>query len=125
MLTQSVKTGGSVVLLVALLGGLGVEQVLVTALQVALVAYLGMLLIEFTLPHVSHDTQAALRMISHGALRVPFWSAVVVGNVLPLALLLVWPAQGLAILPACVLALTFSAVSEHVWVRAPQLVPLR
>src|SRR5262245_29612394 len=101
MLTQSVKTGASVLLLVAQLGGLGVESVLVTTLQVALAIYLGMLLIEFTLPHVSHDTRAALRMMSHGALRTPFWCAVAIGNVLPLALLLVWPAQGLAVLPAC------------------------
>ncbi|HEX7927893.1 MAG TPA: NrfD/PsrC family molybdoenzyme membrane anchor subunit, partial [bacterium] len=125
MLAQSVKTGSSALLLVALLGGLGVEPVLVTVLQIALAVYLAMLLIEFTLPHVSHDTRAALRLMTHGALRTPFWAMVALGNVLPLALLVVWPAQGLAMLPAAVLVLTFAAVSEHVWVRAPQLVPLR
>ncbi len=125
MLTQSVKTGGAMVLLLALLGGTGVEATLVTALQAALVAYLGMLLIEFTLPHVSHDTQAALHMIWRGPLRLPFWAAVSLGNVLPLVLLLAAPGNGLAVFPACVLVLTFAAVSEHVWVRAPQLVPLR
>jgi formate-dependent nitrite reductase membrane component NrfD len=125
MLTQSVKTGGSAVVLLALLGGLGVEAPLVAALQAALVAYLGLLLIEFTLPHVSHDTRAALRMIWRGPLRIPFWSAVALGNVLPLLLLLAAPGNGLVVFPACVLVLTFAAVSEHVWVRAPQLVPLR
>jgi hypothetical protein len=44
---------------------------------------------------------------------------------LPLALLLAAPAGGLSVFPACVLVLTFALVTEHVWVRAPQLVPLR
>jgi Fe-S-cluster-containing dehydrogenase component/formate-dependent nitrite reductase membrane component NrfD len=125
MLAQSAKTGGAAALLVALLGGLGVEPALAAALQAALAAHLGLLLIEFTLPHVSHDTRAALRLMAHGPLRLAFWSAAALGDVLPLALLLAWPGQGLAVLPACVLVLTFALVNEHVWVRAPQLVPLR
>ena len=44
-----------------------------------------------------------------------------VGNVPPVALLIVAPGKGLAVYPACVLVLTFAAVSEHVSVRAPQL----
>jgi formate-dependent nitrite reductase membrane component NrfD len=125
MLLQSMKTGAAVVLLIALLGGLGVENVLVIALAAALAAYLVTLAVEFRLPHSTHDTQAALRSIARGVLRVPFWSSVLLGNALPLALLLLWPAQGLAVFPASVLVLVFALVSEHVWVRAPQLVPLR
>jgi Fe-S-cluster-containing dehydrogenase component/formate-dependent nitrite reductase membrane component NrfD len=125
MLTASAMTGASAALLLALVGGLGVEGAAAAALQAAILIHLALLLIEFTLPHVSHDTHAALAMILRGPLRVPFWSAVLLGNVVPLALLAAFPGNGLAVLPATVLVLTFALVTEHVWVRAPQLVPLR
>lgn len=125
MLVASAMTGSAVLLLLALLGGLGVETPAVVALGAAIVLHLGLLLIEFTLPHVTADTHAALAIMFRGALRVPFWSAVALGNLAPLALLLLAPDQGLAVFPACVLVLTFALVTEHVWVRAPQLVPLR
>jgi formate-dependent nitrite reductase membrane component NrfD len=125
MLVTSAMTGGAAVLLLALFAGLGIEAVAQFALAAAIVVHLGILLIEFTLPHVTADTRTALGHMTHGALRVPFWSALVLGNIVPLALLLVAPAGGISVFPACVLVLTFAFVTEHVWVRAPQLVPLR
>lgn len=125
MLVTSVMTGSAALLLMALVGGLGVEGPAVVALAAAILLHLALLAAEFALPHAAPDTRTALRFMTRGALRVPFWSALALGNVLPLALLAAAPGQGLAVFPASVLALTFAAVTDHVWVRAPQLVPLR
>ena len=105
--------------------GLGIERVASASLQAAILANLGLLLIEFNLPHTSHDAEAALLLILRGPLRIPFWSAVLLGHALPLVLLAAFPGDGLAVLPAGLLVLLFALVTEHVWVRAPQLVPLR
>jgi formate-dependent nitrite reductase membrane component NrfD len=128
MLLTSVLTGAATLLLATLLGDMGLPAAALATLQVALVAHLLLLAVEFWLPHGPSsrgggDTAFALRLIARGPLRVPFWSAVVLGHVLPL-LLLWWAGTGLLVLPACVLVLVFALVGEHVWVRAPQLIPL-
>ena len=91
--------------------------------RAGLVVHLALLLIEFNLPHVTGDTAAAMAAMTRGPLRLPFWGAVLLGNALPLGML--WASHnGLLVFPACGLVLIFALVTEHVWVRAPQLVPL-
>ena len=92
-------------------------------MQVALALYVCLLSIEFMLPHVSHDTHAELRILSRGALRVPFWASVILGNLLPFVLL--FGETGWSVTAAAVLTLALAVVSDHVWVRAPQLISLR
>jgi Fe-S-cluster-containing dehydrogenase component/formate-dependent nitrite reductase membrane component NrfD len=123
MLVSSAMTGGAVVLLASLLGDMGVQRTVLVALELAIVVHLLLVAFELFMPHGSTDSTLAMGMMVRGVLRVPFWSALVLGNLLPLALLLL-SANGLWVLPACVLVLLFSLVSEHVWVRAPQLIPL-
>jgi Fe-S-cluster-containing dehydrogenase component/formate-dependent nitrite reductase membrane component NrfD len=123
MLLGSAMTGGAVVLLASLLGDMGVQHTLLVALELAIAAHLVLVAFELLTPHGSADTATAMGLMVRGVLRVPFWSALLLGNVLPLALLL-GSSNGLAVLPACVLVLLFALVTEHVWVRAPQLIPL-
>ncbi len=124
MLVQSAVTGTAAAVLLGLLAEEALWEELLPALAAGLVVHLALLLIEFNLPHVTGDTAAAMAAITRGPLRLPFWSAVGAGNVLPLLMLWV-SGNGLLVLPACALVLIFALVIEHVWVRAPQLVPLR
>jgi formate-dependent nitrite reductase membrane component NrfD len=123
MLVTSAMTGSAVVLLLGLVGDMGVQRGALVALELAIVAHLLLVAFEFATPHVTTDTATALRLMLRGPLRLPFWSALLLGNALPLALLSA-SSNGLLVLPACVLVLLFALVSEHVWVRAPQLIAL-
>ena len=123
MLVISTMTGSAAGLLLALLGDQGVPAPMRLALIVAVIAHLLLTGAELLTPHVTVDTATALAMITRGPLSLSFWSALALGNVLPLVLLLA-SVNGLVVLPATVLVLLFAAVSEHVWVRAPQLIPL-
>ncbi|MDH5750968.1 MAG: polysulfide reductase NrfD, partial [Deltaproteobacteria bacterium] len=95
----------------------------VILLQVAIVAHLLVMLVEFTLPHSSRDVELVTEMILHGPFQKSFAAAVILGNLLPLGLLSA-PVDELR-LAAAVLVLLFALVVEHIWVRAPQLVSLR
>ncbi|MCZ6534253.1 MAG: polysulfide reductase NrfD [SAR324 cluster bacterium] len=123
MLVQSALAGLAVLLLMGRLAELDVSAQLLPVLQGGLVLHLGLLLVEFNLSHVTADAASAAALILRGPLRAPFWSAVLLGNALPLLMLLL-DGGGLFLLPACVLVLLFALVMEHVWVRAPQLIAL-
>ncbi|MCH9008111.1 4Fe-4S ferredoxin, partial [candidate division KSB1 bacterium] len=69
------------------------------------------------------DAKRTVRMIVSGQFSKLFWGcAIVLGNVLPLLLILFGGAQLLAI--AGVLVLAGIYIIEHIWVRAPQLISL-
>ena len=122
MLVVSAMTGGATLVLMGLFGNQGVSHAAVVALEGAITVNLLLVAAEFFTPHVTGDTALALGMMTRGPLRVPFWAALALGNALPLLLL----ASGSSLLTAlaCVLVLLFTLVGEHVWVRAPQLIPL-
>ncbi|HUJ73826.1 MAG TPA: NrfD/PsrC family molybdoenzyme membrane anchor subunit, partial [bacterium] len=123
VLVHGALTGGAALLLLASFTDLGDARGLAQGLLAALILNLGLLLVEFTLPHGSHDSHAALRILCRGALRMPFWAAVLLGNVVPVGLLLTQRSWGNP--AAALLMLGFAVVHDHVWVKAPQLVPLR
>ena len=124
MLLTSIMTGSALLLLAALVTQAGPLPVMKIVLMTAIVVHLLMVLVEFKLPHVTGDAAEALSLVVKGTLKLPFWSSLVLGNLLPL--LLLWNFEsGLALFPTTILVLTFALVHEHVWVRAPQLVPLR
>ncbi len=128
MLLRSVATGSAGTLLIGLL----LQEARLTPVAMVLVGTLALngllLLAEFVAVHVTDDTRRAYHLMLRGSLRVPFWSGVLLGIVVPLVLLLAMRSggpQGLWTIPVAVLVLLFSLVLEHVWVRAPQLLPLR
>ena len=89
----------------------------------SLIFSLGVLAFELTTPHATADAHRAGRMITHGAFAPLFWGGVVGGGlVLPLAFLL--SGSVLLIALAALLSLAGLFLNEHIWVRAPQLIPL-
>ncbi len=83
---------------------------------------MAVLFFEMATQHPTQDAKATVKMILSGAFAPMFWLGVVlVGNVLPFALL--W-FSGTDFLPAAgVLVLLGSYITEHIWVRAPQMIP--
>ncbi len=78
---------------------------------------------ELATAHPTADAKRTVQMIVSGQFSKLFWGcAIVLGNVLPLLLILFGGAQLLAI--AGVLVLAGIYIIEHIWVRAPQLISL-
>jgi Fe-S-cluster-containing dehydrogenase component/formate-dependent nitrite reductase membrane component NrfD len=78
---------------------------------------------ELMTPHPTADAKAAAQMIISGRFSARFWlGPIILGNVLPLLLLWFDGATFLAVAGALVLAGVY--ITEHIWVGAPQLVPL-
>ncbi|MDH4224314.1 MAG: polysulfide reductase NrfD [Deltaproteobacteria bacterium] len=132
MLVQSVMMGSAAVLIVGHCAGLagwggldsvGVQMVTQT-LSVAIGVHLALLLVEFSLTHSSGDGALAAHMILAGRFAPHFWGAVIGGNLLPLGLLSMGGGVS-SLLAAAGLVLMFGLVLEHIWVRAPQLIPLK
>ncbi len=88
----------------------------------ALAVHLALQLLEVFIPHDSTDAARAGRKLTHGTLAIKFYSGIVVGGILPLALLLL--VGGPAFLPLGLMILGGLLLTEYAWIRAPQLVPL-
>ncbi len=94
-------------------------------LRTVLAAGLGLNLIvlvsELMTPHPTADAKTTVQMIIAGRFSALFWFGVLLlGNVLPL--LLLWLGSPLFIIGGLVLIGIYC--TEHIWVRAPQLIPL-
>ncbi len=89
----------------------------------SLIFSLGVLTFELTTPHTTADAHRAGRMITRGAFAPLFWGGVVgAGFALPLAFLLSGSLPLIAL--GALLSLAGLFLTEHLWVRAPQLIPL-
>jgi hypothetical protein len=78
---------------------------------------------ELMTTHPTADAKATVQMIVSGRFSTHFWlGTVVLGNLLPL--ILMWFGGGAELALAGVTVLAGIYVTEHVWVRAPQLIPL-
>lgn len=79
--------------------------------------------LELMTPHPTEDARLTVKSIIAGRFRNHLWfGTVLAGNVLPL--LFIW-LGGSSLLPiAGLLVLAGIYITEHVWVKAPQLVPL-
>ncbi len=96
-------------------------------LQVVFVASIGVnlvvLFLEVVSTHPTNDAERVVQMIVSGQFKTLFWfGTLVIGNVLPLALLWFGGVEATAL--AGVLALAGIYITEHIWIRAPQLIPL-
>lgn len=89
----------------------------------AVLANLLILVSELTTTHPTEDAHRTVQSILSGRYRVAFWGgAILLGNLLPLALLF---GLGSAMLPfAGALVLIGIYITEHIWVQAPQMIPL-
>lgn len=82
-----------------------------------------LLVFELWTTHSTEDAHTVVKMITRGRFSLAFWlGTILVGHALPIVLIL-WGGEFGAIV-AGVLMLAGMYVGEHIWVKAPQLVPL-
>lgn len=101
--------------------------VLGLTLGLGLVVGLAVMWAELSVRHPDRDAERAAKMIYKGRYKGLFWGgSVVLGTLVPLALVAVGTMLGAAFLVAfaAVLALAGILITEHIWVEAPQLIPL-
>ncbi|GJM36456.1 MAG: 4Fe-4S ferredoxin [Saprospiraceae bacterium] len=83
------------------------------------------MLIELTITHPTQDAKITVDMITKGRYRNNFWGGVIfLGNVLPMLLILGAGQSDLLLAMAGVLVLGGIYMTEHIWVEAPQRIPL-
>ena len=88
-----------------------------------LAVHLITLAIELTTKHSTGDAHAVAKMIVSGQFSRAFWlGMVLVGNVLPIFLLLTGSLGGFAL--AGILILAGLYIAERIWVKVPQMIPL-
>ena len=84
---------------------------------------LGIFATELTTSRLTDDARTAAQMILRGRYAVPFWTSIGLTRVIPLILLFV----GVTIIPIQIVVLVLLAgilVTEHIWIRVPQLIAL-
>ena len=118
MLTHAIVAGAAVTQIINPLA----QPLTAWFLGVGLVVELSILALEIFTPHVTTDTALAIEIMTRGPLWRPFYAAVVGGGLLPLGLI-IWGGPAF-MLPAAILALLGVLLSAHVWIKAPQMVPL-
>jgi len=94
-----------------------------TALLAAIVFNMLIIFTELTVTHPTEDAKKAAHIIITGRYAPLFWMGVVLlGNLLPLIMLLWAPPFYASV--AAVMILIGLYITEHLWVRVPQLIPL-
>ncbi|WP_347921849.1 NrfD/PsrC family molybdoenzyme membrane anchor subunit [Pontimicrobium sp. SW4] len=125
MLVHSVMAGVAIFVLASLIFGKeGWMSILKMTLIVALAVNLFSMITELTITHPSTAAHTVVEMITKGRYKKLFWIGVVlIGNVIPLALLVFAP-SGTILTVSAILVLIGIYVTEKIWVEAPQRVPL-
>ena len=92
-------------------------------LQVAIVVNVLVMAFELIIPHPTADAKLAVKMITKGQFGTLFHGGILAfGNLLPLLLIWLTGTEYLALAGALVLIGLY--FTEHIWLRAPQHVPL-
>ena len=125
MLVHSVMAGAAIFALVLLVAGSeNWMSILGTIMVIALSVNLFTMITELTMTHPSTSAHSVVEMITKGRYKNLFWGAVVlIGNVIPLALLVFMP-SAVTLTIAAVFILLGIYATEKIWVEAPQRVPL-
>lgn len=124
MLVHALMAGSAVAALAGLVEGFApAMDWLPSALAVSLLGNLAILGAELTTPHPTEDARRVAGMILSGRFRNRFWlGTILAGTVVPLGL--AWLGGPLLLAGAGLLVLAGIYITEHIWVRAPQLLPL-
>lgn len=127
MLSHSVLAGSAVWILLAFVAGGDLMWLpwLRGVLLVAVPVNLAILAAELFTAHPTEEARRTVAMIVSGRYRRKFWLGVVLmGNLVPLGL--IWAGVAPAAVPvvAALAILAGVVINEHIWVEAPQRVPL-
>jgi len=125
MLVHSIMAGVAIFGLVLLLTGYEDWMVILRKTMIAaILVNLFILLIELTITHPTTSAKTVVKMIVKGRYKTMFWIGVVLlGNIVPLVLLLSVP-NNITIVLIAILVLIGIYDTEKIWVEAPQRVPL-
>ncbi len=126
MLVHSFMAGAAAFLLVQLISPASTDwqSYLRLTLLIGIGINLGLMVLEFATTHPTEEAKLTVKMILKGRYRKLFWwGAVLVGNILPLALLLMSADPGISA-AAGVLVIIGMYLTEKIWVEAPQRVQL-
>ncbi len=103
---------------------IGLMSVLVFLTVVTVLFHLITLAIELTTTHSTDDAHKVVKMITRGQYSSAFWfGMVVVGNFIPVIILMT-VSNYIAIAATGILILIGLAFAQHIWVKAPQQIPL-
>ena len=125
MLGHSVIAGAAALAIFAPLTGAGESWMsyLRMVFYAGIFFNLVIILAETITAHPTADAKKTVKMIVSGRFRAHFWfGTILLGNIFPL-LLIVFGGNSL-LLPAGLVTLAGIYITEHIWVRAPQLIPL-
>lgn len=125
MIIHAVMAGGAAFLIASYFTSVnaGFSRVSFHLTVGAIVFHLVTVAIELTTTHSTDDAHAVAKMIASGEFSNKFWfGMILIGNILPLMALLLGPPVVMA--PAGILILIGLWFAEHIWVKAPQLIPL-
>lgn len=124
MLTHSLTAGAALfALLLPFQAGQSWDVVVRAVLIVAIVIHLAGDSFELFGSHLTEDSSRTAHAIARGQYRNLFWfGAVVLGSIVPILCALLIPSGLMPVAGLCALAGVF--VGQHIWVRAPQQVPL-
>ncbi len=125
MLVHSFMAGASAILIISVILGQEIAWIdlLESALVVAVIGNMLIMLFELTIAHPTSDAKSVVEMILKGRYRLKFWLvSVIMGNILPLIFLVSGfdyssPISGLMVL----IGIYFT---EQIWVEAPQRIHL-
>ncbi len=125
MLVHSVLAGAAIFALVLLVSGSeDWMSILGIVMIISLVVNLFTMITELTMTHPSTSAHTVVKMITKGRYKTLFWfGVVIIGNLVPLALLVLLPST-ITLTIAAVSILIGIYATEKIWVEAPQRVPL-
>ena len=125
MLVHSVMAGAGIFALVFMfLGATKAMPFIGMILIIALILNLFTVITELTMTHPSTSAHTVVKMITKGRYKNLFWiGTILIGNVIPLALLLFVPTSGMTVIAAALVLIGIYA-TEKIWVEAPQRIPL-
>ncbi|NNE97382.1 MAG: polysulfide reductase NrfD [Pyrinomonadaceae bacterium] len=126
MILHSLMAGLAVFLLAGfwISYNVGLLSVLVFVTVGALAFHLITLAIELTTTHTTEDAHKVVEMITKGRFSNAFWfGMIIIGNFIPLVMLLTTSDLN-ATAATGVLILIGLAFAQHIWVKAPQQIPL-
>lgn len=126
MVLHALMAGFAVFLItnVFLIVNIGLTVVISTLTAAFLLVHLLTLAIELSITHSTADAHKVVQMIIRGQYALPFWAGMIaVGNVIPM-FLLYYSHEIWVVGISGVMILIGLAFAQHIWVRAPQLIPL-
>lgn len=127
MLVHSFMAGAAIFGIIGLFvtGSADWNGLLTNVLYITIGVNLVTMLFELTTPHPTDDAKTVVKMITKGRYSNLFWLGVIlVGNILPLAILLFGGTSTMMLAAAGVVTLIGIYCTEHIWVEAPQRISL-